>query len=326
MPHGKSWKRGKAAALELANKQEAAALAAVAAAEAAAATEAERLIYRELDHFRLEGQGLSQVTVREPTHFTILALDTNEKPVNRGGESFFIAIRGVAHVRARVEDHEDGTYTVRWQPTQSGQYHICVSHFGEPIPGSPFTVRAAPPEPRAARCELSGDALTQATAREMHTFSIAFRDAAGTTTRAVDLDVFLEPVPLGSPRNRSTGSMPDADSSSPATSTVRYLPEPVGEDDASPNKGSSSASYGLRAIDEQSHSAEGDSPTGGGNGSMSTPTTQRRGRCIRVKVGKAPLLVRATADLDCTRATTRSPFCECSAMPRPRPVHAFVRS
>lgn len=144
VPPGKSkWKRGKAAALEFA-RQEAAAAAAAAAAEAAIAAEAEQTgVVGELDHFRLEGQGLSQVTVREPAHFTIFALDAKEKVINKGGESFFISIRGVTHVRARVEDHEDGRYTVRWQPTQSGQYHICVSHFGEPISGSPFTVRAA---------------------------------------------------------------------------------------------------------------------------------------------------------------------------------------
>ena len=40
----------------------------------------------------------------------------------RGGDSFFIAIRGPSQVRARVLDNDDGTYLVAWKPTVSGTY------------------------------------------------------------------------------------------------------------------------------------------------------------------------------------------------------------
>ena len=136
-----------------------------------------------------------EVTVRDKAEMTISVLDSSSlEPVGFGGECFFVAIRGVATVRARVEDRGDGDYVVTWRPPQSGRYCIAVSHnFGTPLPGSPFVVNAITPEPCPSECQLRGEALTSGVAREPLTFQIAFRDKMGYTTHALDLDVFVEP-------------------------------------------------------------------------------------------------------------------------------------
>lgn len=85
-----------------------------------------------------------------------------------------------------------------------GRYSISVSMHGLQIPGSPFSTLVAAPEPNASRCEVRGDALTMGTARENLCFQVSFRDAAGALTHATDLDVFVEPVSLGSPRARAS--------------------------------------------------------------------------------------------------------------------------
>ena len=77
----------------------------------------------------------------------------------RGGDSFFVAIRGPSQVRARVLDNDDGSYLVVWKPTVSGAYTITISHFGITLPGVPFVVQASTNQPCASRCSAFGDAL-----------------------------------------------------------------------------------------------------------------------------------------------------------------------
>ena len=84
--------------------------------------------------------------MREAAEFTIESLDANGARVATSGE-FFVSIRGVATIRARVVDNEDGTYTVSWKPHQSGRYQLLISHFGVPLPGCPFYAIATTPEP-----------------------------------------------------------------------------------------------------------------------------------------------------------------------------------
>ena len=92
-------------------------------------------------YYRLSGTGLRTATVREPATFSIEACDDKGARVEAAGDgSFFVSVRGVAPVRARIMDHADGRYTVSWQPPQSGKYSFNVSHFGVPLDGCPFTV------------------------------------------------------------------------------------------------------------------------------------------------------------------------------------------
>ena len=149
--------------------------------------------------FRLIGE-FDKVTVREPATFGIEALTEHGKRMAAGGESLFVSIRGVAQVRARIMDNEDGTYTVHWHAPQSGTYHVTISRFGVPIAGCPFTVVAATPEPSAAMSSVSGEGLYTAQSQKTHTFDVFFKDRLGAVTQAVDLDVFVEVAPQHSPR------------------------------------------------------------------------------------------------------------------------------
>ena len=146
--------------------------------------------------------GLHTATVREAASFSIEVLDeASGERMHRLGEEFFVQVRGVARVRARVVDAGGGLYTVTWRPPVSGHYSIAIHSFGHMLPGSPFAVVATTPEPHASRCFVRGAALRQAAALEAQTFEVGFRDKLGTLTHAVDLDVFIEPVPPGSPRS-----------------------------------------------------------------------------------------------------------------------------
>ena len=155
--------------------------------------------------YRVTGLGISEATVREPARFRIVAVDANGAMRNLSGMSFQVAIRGVARVHPRIELDEEGCLVVDWRPSMSGSYYISITKDGLPMPGSPFHVHAATPEPHAAQCLLRGEALKRAIAREPQEFLVYFRDRLGATTHAVDLDVFVESADESSPRGRRTG-------------------------------------------------------------------------------------------------------------------------
>ena len=67
---------------------------------------------------------------------------------------------------------------------------------------------ATTPEPHPAKCVVRGDALFHAVARAAHTFEVEFRDKLGITTHGVELDVFVENLPPGSPRGRNSPRRP----------------------------------------------------------------------------------------------------------------------
>ena len=80
-------------------------------------------------------------TVKLQAKFEINGITEAGERCTTGGEAFFVAIRGVDRIRARITDHEDGSYSVTWTPTTSGVYSIAVSLFGFSLEGSPFSVR-----------------------------------------------------------------------------------------------------------------------------------------------------------------------------------------
>ena len=115
---------------------------------------------------RVDGDGLSTATVRshDRNSFTIKAYDADGKRKREGGDAFFVNIRsGGVRLRAKVRDHEDGSYK------------IAVSLLGESLPGSPFACVAGTPTPSAELCSLSGDALVRAVSRQQQTFEVVFR-------------------------------------------------------------------------------------------------------------------------------------------------------
>ena len=149
------------------------------------------------------GSGLEEATVRHLSYFSIEAVDVRGKLRSSGGDAFFVAIRGPSRTRAKVTDNFDGTYSVAWKPNVSGTYSIAISHSGVQLPGSPFTVHTQTCAPCASRCLVRGDALHKAISRATQAFEILFKDKAGQVARAVDLDIFVEPLPPGSPRSRA---------------------------------------------------------------------------------------------------------------------------
>lgn len=141
-----------------------------------------------------------KVTIRSNAQFfTIETVNTGHS-----GLHFVIQVSGVSRPRTAIRDNGDGTYTCEWRPQTSGNYRLMVSHKGNALPGSPFRVLASTPEPCASKCMLRGDALTRATGRATQSFEVAYRDFLAATTHAVELDVFVEPVPVGSPRDKPT--------------------------------------------------------------------------------------------------------------------------
>ena len=124
--------------------------------------------------------------------FRITAVDSNGARKRGGGDSFFIAIRGASRVRARIEDCENGTYRVAWQPKTSGSYQIAVSIFGAALKGSPFNVQVHDASPHAACCLVRGEALHAITARTPSAFEVLFKDHTRRTAQAVELDVYVE--------------------------------------------------------------------------------------------------------------------------------------
>ena len=105
-------------------------------------------------HSKVSGIDSGVFTSRRASKFVIEAHDQSGVRIVKGGDSFFIAIRGASRARARVTDNEDGSYSCEWTPSVSGDYYIAVSLFGVPFKGSPFIARVDGPEPYAPKCEV----------------------------------------------------------------------------------------------------------------------------------------------------------------------------
>ena len=155
-------------------------------------------------HSRVSGDSLRECAVRKAAHFWIEAHEASGNRRTSGGDIFNVIIRGPAQVRARVSDNGDGTYLAVFKPSTSGRYAISVSMGGVQLPDSPFACTALPALPCAAHCEVRGKALHSAISRQQQQFDILFRDKLQQVSHAVDLDVFVEQLPMTSPRNRET--------------------------------------------------------------------------------------------------------------------------
>ena len=141
---------------------------------------------------RMTGEGIETAIVRQLASFTITAVDASGEALKHGGDSFKVDMRGSGSIRARTFDNEDGTYTVRYFPNTSGKYHISVTLNGMSLPQSPCTVHVLAARPDPLKCQLRGDALQSAIAREPSSFEVSFLDGLGQYTHAEDLDVFVE--------------------------------------------------------------------------------------------------------------------------------------
>ena len=247
--------------------------------------------------------------VHHPSEFIIEAYDGYGARRSTGGDSFFVAIRGAQRVRARVTDNNDGSYRCAWTPPQSGTYNIAVSSFGIALPGSPFTYKATPPLAYAPNCVVSGGGLGAAIARATQTFDIEYKDKLGFGTQAVDLDVYVEPVPPGSPNmHPQPASAPpaaapaeeaDAEDQFPAMPQRRAKPAAPAEPSRT---GRTSNPDSLREpFDDEGGEGRIASPMSGDGSDDELPADDDaailRRRVMRVQVAYAPLVIRETEDL-----------------------------
>ena len=254
------------------------------------------------EHCRLTGDGLRAATVRQPAYFLIQAVDANGKRRHEGGDKFNVSIRGMSQTRARITDNNDGTYLVIWKPHVSGIYSISVALNGTTLPNTPFTCSALPTLPCPQNCVVRGEHLTSAVSRATHHFEVLFKDKLNQVAHAVDLDVYVEPVPQTS---------------------ARYKHFPKAQDEAT--KAAAEAEAAAKAKEEEKLKKKKDKKEGKGKGSKSdkdeaaTPVkavvvaaqvvdarivsaaygtpdgksdVQTRYRLMRIRIGQKPLIVR----------------------------------
>lgn len=266
---------------------------------------------------RVTGDGIVEATVRQPAYFVIEAMDSRGRRRHDGGDAFFVAIRGPSQTRAKVADNCDGTYLVVWKPHVSGTYTIAVSLLGVLLPGAPFTVHTSTCLPCASKCGARGEALYSATSRITQTFEMLFRDRLGQIARAVDLDIFVEPVSSDSPRNRREKEVtvtPDARAESGTKGIATSFSKKGGRKPsiAGQHKGRTQSEHGSR--DEASftkqhvmETALSECATPGGLDEYEPIDGMSRHRNIRVKVGEKPLIVRSGFDKGSEQVRTIRP-------------------
>ena len=270
-------------------------------------------------------EGVHQATVRDSTEFTVEAYDEEGERITKPGMlGIFVAIRGVSKVRPHIIDNGDGTVTIRWKPPQSGHYSIAVSNFGIPIPDSPFSCETTTPEPWPLNCVAQGEALVSGVARVTNSFQLAFKDKTGTTTHAVELDMFVEPVQPGSPRSRvrtpasvtdgmASSIQPTRAKSPPIAGADPQQPEPVSVGGGGAPKSKSNKKIALNVRDVTATVQAALNVLDATAGTLNLPTidedlewedgpggmtkNETRFRQLRIRVGENPLVVRAEFDL-----------------------------
>jgi filamin len=88
------------------------------------------------------GPALKGLVDNEPGEFTIHAVDADGKPRTDGGDNFDVKINGPqGPVKPDVTDNGDGTYDVKFDPSEPGPYDISVDLEGQPIKDSPWKVK-----------------------------------------------------------------------------------------------------------------------------------------------------------------------------------------
>ena len=81
---------------------------------------------------RAYGQGLEGGTTKEWAEFQL--------DMKKAGEgSLSLNIAGPSEAEVQVDDHQDGTATVKYLPIEPGEYTVNINFADEAIPGSPFT-------------------------------------------------------------------------------------------------------------------------------------------------------------------------------------------
>lgn len=87
-----------------------------------------------------EGPGLVMGAVGLTSEFTIHARDRFGNQQDHGGEPFVVVVQGGSQPRPIIQDNQDGSYHVQFNPGWPAVYAIHVMYNGTPIPGSPVSI------------------------------------------------------------------------------------------------------------------------------------------------------------------------------------------
>jgi len=89
-----------------------------------------------------DGPALHGLVDNEPGEFKIHAVDAAGNPRKDGGDKFDVKVDGPhGPVHPEIKDNGDGTYDVKFDPSEPGPYNIAVNLEGNPIKDSPWKVK-----------------------------------------------------------------------------------------------------------------------------------------------------------------------------------------
>lgn len=97
------------------------------------------------------GPGVEGGFVKDWTEFTIDMSQAGEGGLN-------LQMEGPCEAQIKVEDHDDGTATVKYFPEEPGEYKIHIAFADEAVPGAPF-VPVFVPETDASKVKAHGPGL-----------------------------------------------------------------------------------------------------------------------------------------------------------------------
>eukprot|EP01126_Amoeba_proteus_P015924 TRINITY_DN1725_c0_g1_i3.p1 TRINITY_DN1725_c0_g1~~TRINITY_DN1725_c0_g1_i3.p1 ORF type:complete len:773 (-),score=129.90 TRINITY_DN1725_c0_g1_i3:63-2303(-) len=95
---------------------------------------------------RVYGPGIENLEAHVPTEFTIQARNKLDQPIPKGGHSFAVTVTdpfGEPLRDIKQVDNGDGTYTVSYTPTDTGDHVVAVNLGKDPVANSPYKVDAA---------------------------------------------------------------------------------------------------------------------------------------------------------------------------------------
>eukprot|EP00698_Gefionella_okellyi_P016092 TRINITY_DN457_c0_g1_i1.p1 TRINITY_DN457_c0_g1~~TRINITY_DN457_c0_g1_i1.p1 ORF type:complete len:4209 (-),score=1181.95 TRINITY_DN457_c0_g1_i1:57-12683(-) len=133
------------------------------------------------------GSGVESGVAGQPVSFIVTAFDEFGNERKQGGDLFSANVRSLQSSlspAATVSDNGDGTHTVTYMSTSSGEHVVDIALDGTSIEGSPFRTQIAPAATSAAACSTSGSGLQGGRAGDACAFTLEHRDAFGNKTAA----------------------------------------------------------------------------------------------------------------------------------------------
>jgi len=127
---------------------------------------------------RVLGPGLTKGIAGKASVFGIEAYDDSGNKRLCGGDDFTCYLEGPSGpLPAAVDDNEDGTYLVKYDPTVAGSYDLYVTvGDGELVADAPYPVHIFPGKPCAKYCGVSGLTNAKVISGEQAEFRVEVRD------------------------------------------------------------------------------------------------------------------------------------------------------